>query len=331
MRAIVLTTKNSVPALQQVDMPIRAEENTAIIRLSAAALNRRDYYITQGQYSKIQYPAILGSDGCGVVTEGPKEWIDRKVIINPSFNWGDNPRAQGANYSILGMPVNGTLAEYLAVPIVRLHRKPEHLSAIQAAALPLAGLTAYRTLFTQGNAEVGQTILITGIGGGVALFAMQFAIALGANVYCSSSRHENINKALLMGAAGGANYRNENWNTQILDKSGGFDIIIDGAGGDQINTLLSLCKPGGTIVSYGATLGSAMNVNMHKIFWKQIRLQGTSMGTDADFAAMVNFVNNHSIIPEISHTFSLENAADAIDLLGRGGQFGKITINIYEE
>jgi NADPH:quinone reductase-like Zn-dependent oxidoreductase len=169
------------------------------------------------------------------------------------------------------------------------------------------------------------------VGGGVALFAVQFAVALGAKVFCTSGSYEKIANTAAMGVAGGANYRNEDWDKQLLEQSGGFDLIIDGAGGGQMNTLLALCKPGGTIVCYGATLGAADNLNLHRIFWKQIRLQGTTMGTDDDFADMLRFVEKHRIVPVIDSEFLLQNTADAFRLMEHGGQFGKIVVKINEQ
>ncbi len=330
MKAVVLSVAGASVEIQDVNIPALPDDAFALVRLAAAALNRRDFYITQGLYAKIRYPVIPGSDGCGVVVKGDESWAGREVIINPSLDWGENPKAQGARYSIVGMPTGGTLAEYIAVPANRLHPKPPHLTAIQAAALPLAGVTAFRAVKTQGGAEAGQTALVTGIGGGVALFAVQFAVALGANVFCTSGSDEKIAKTAAMGAAGGANYRNEFWDKQLLEQSGGFDLIIDGAGGEQMNTLLALCKPGGTIVSYGATLGAAKNLNLHRLFWKQIRLQGTTMGTDEDFAAMLAFVEKHRITPVIDAVFPLNDAAEAFRLMERGGQFGKIAVKMEE-
>lgn len=326
MKAAVLSAAGSAVEIHEIKIPPLSDESFALVRLDAAALNRRDYYITQGLYSKIRYPAILGSDGCGQVVDGNETWLGSEVILNPSLDWGDNPKAQGTHFSIIGMPTSGTLAEYIVVPVHRLHSKPAHLTNVEAAALPLAGVTAYRALMTQGGASAGQSVLVTGVGGGVALFAVQFAIALGAKVFCTSGSDEKISNTKALGALSGANYRNENWDKQLLEQSGGFDLIIDGAGGEQMNTLLALCKPGGTIVCYGATLGAAHNLNLHRIFWKQIRLQGTTMGTDEDFTAMINFVEQHRIVPVIDRIFPLCDTAEAFQLMENAGQFGKIVV-----
>ena len=134
------------------------------------------------------------------------EWLGKTVIVNPSNQWGDNQRHQSKQYHILGLPKDGTLAEYLTVNADRLRLAPTHLNTEQAAALPLAGLTAYRALFGRAQLQAGEKVLISGIGGGVALFAMQFAIAAGADVYVSSSSEEKIAHAVQMGAKAGVLY-----------------------------------------------------------------------------------------------------------------------------
>ncbi|GAB1430036.1 zinc-binding dehydrogenase [Ignavibacteria bacterium] len=328
MKALILSAADRPLEIRDVEIPALSEPDAVLVRLEAAALNRRDYYISKGLYAKIQYPIILGSDGCGIAVAGHSEWLNKEVVINPSFDWGENIAAQSTRFSILGMPRNGTLAEYVAVPADRLRAKPKHLSAVQAAALPLAGVTAYRAVMTQGGCCAGQTVLITGIGGGVALFALQFANAVGAKVFCTSGSNEKLEKAETIGAIGTANYRNENWDKQLLEQTGGFDLIIDGAGGEQMNSLLSLCKPGGSVVSYGATLGAVKNLNLHRIFWKQIRLQGSTMGTDADFDAMLAFAERHDIMPTVDNVYSFDNATDAFARMEQGQQFGKIVVNI---
>lgn len=328
MRALVLAEAGGAAAVQTIAKPDLPDAGAALVRIAAAAFNRRDYYITQGLYARIRYPVIFGADGCGTVEAGPAAWLGREVVINPSFNWGANPKAQGADFSILGMPAGGTIAEYTAVPSDRLHPKPAHLTAAQAAALPVAGVTAYRALFVQGGAEAGQTVLITGAGGGVALVAVQFAAALGARVYCTSGSDEKLSKTVAIGAAGGENYSSDGWEKRLAEQAGGFDLILDSAGGEQMNALLGLCKPGGCIVSYGATLGAAKNLNLHRVFWKQLRLHGSSMGTDEDFAAMLRFVEQRRIVPVIDRTLALDDAAEAFPLLERGGQFGKIVVAV---
>ncbi|HYF02367.1 MAG TPA: NAD(P)-dependent alcohol dehydrogenase [Patescibacteria group bacterium] len=327
MKALILTQDSF--QISETETP-KPREGEALIKLKAAALNHRDQFIREGKYAKIQYPAIVGSDGCGEVVEVNDEFnrglLNKDVVINPSFAWGDNPRAQGSEFNVFGMPAQGTLAEYVCVPLDRLHEKPEHLTAEQASALPLAGVTAFRAVSTQGRVEGGQNVLVTGIGGGVALFAMQFAQALGANVFVTSGSDEKLQRAQELGALGGVNYKAVGWDKELLKTAGKIDLIIDGAGGTQINTLLNVITPGGSIVSYGATLGAPENVNIHRIFWKQIRWQGTTMGTDDDFRDMLHLVGKQQMTPVIDSTRPFAEAVSAFDAMKRGEQFGKLVV-----
>ena len=180
------------------------------------------------------------------------------------MNWGNNPKFYGPDFKILGMPDNGTFAEFITIDAKYIHHKPAHLSFVQAAALPLAGLTAWRALITRAGLPTSGTgsspkVLITGIGGGVALFALQFALAAGAEVWVTSGSDEKIEKAKAMGAMGGVNYRDADWYKTLIAQTGGnrgghpaerrgyFDVIIDSAGGPGFAKLTDVAAPGGRI------------------------------------------------------------------------------------
>ncbi|MFN9906412.1 MAG: zinc-binding alcohol dehydrogenase family protein, partial [bacterium] len=160
----------------------------------------------------------------------------------------------------------------------RLAPKPAHLSFAQAAALPLAGLTAYRALFTKADLKKGEKLLISGIGGGVALIAFQMALAVGAEVWVTSGADDKIELAQQLGAKGGINYKTENWHKSLENNAGGgFDVIVDSAGGDGFQYFLDLANPAARIVFYGGTRGS-FKVNPQKMFWKQLTIFGSTMG-----------------------------------------------------
>ncbi len=321
MHALVLEAKDQAPIHKSVADPTPAE-NEVVVQLKAAALNHRDVYITQSLYPKISYPVILGSDGAGLVG-------DREVLINPSLSWGDNPNVQAEDYSILGMPSNGTFAEQVVVPTSQIYDKPGHLSFAEAAALPLAGLTAYRALFTKCQLQVGERVLISGVGGGVALFAMQFAVALGAEVFVTSGSEAKIEKAIVLGAKGGVNYKAEQWHKALLAKAGGgFDVVIDSAGGAGFANFPKICNPGGRIAFYGGTRGNIQNLNPQIIFWKQLSIFGSTMGNDEDFRGMLDLVNTHRIQPVIDQVFPLREGVAALDRMDQGLQFGKIVLEI---
>ncbi|HRE83392.1 MAG TPA: zinc-binding dehydrogenase [Opitutaceae bacterium] len=332
MRAAQLTAINQL-SVTSVAAP-KIGKGEALVHLKAAALNHRDHWIKQGQYAGLKFPCIPGSDGAGVVTfvdpAADKSWKGKEVVINPSFDWGDSERSQGSSFSILGLPRQGTLAEQVAVPVSQLAVKPPHLSWAEAAALPLAGLTAYRALFSRARIEPSDRVLITGIGGGVALFALQFAVALGAQVWVTSSSREKIARAVSLGARGGFDYSASDWVKLAASSQSGFDLIFDSAGGPGFEGLIDLVAQGGRIVFCGATHGNPPLLPMRKVFWRQITLLGTTMGSPQDWAAMLAFVARHQLRPMVSRVFPLDSAADAFQLMERNDQFGKIVVTIAE-
>jgi NADPH:quinone reductase-like Zn-dependent oxidoreductase len=330
MRALRIEAVGKI-ALAEVPDPV-AGPGEAVVELSAASLNRRDLWIKLGQYAGLKYPCIPGSDGAGVVTSvGPgadASWTGRRVVVNPSFDWGPSEKAQGPAFSILGLPRDGTLAAKVAVPALQLFPKPEHLSMEEAAALPLSGLTAWRALMSRAKLGSGEKVLITGIGSGVALFALQFAVAVGAEVWVTSSSDDKVARAVKLGARGGFRYDREGWAAAASKESGLFDVIIDSAGGPGFGNLLELAVPGGRIAFFGATRGSVPELALRRVFWKQISLLGSTMGSPSDWSAMMAFVTARGLKPVISDVFPLERGVEAFDLMERGGQFGKIVVRL---
>ncbi len=328
MRGIVITEKEEPVQLEQMAKP-ETGAGECLVRIQTAALNRRDQWIREGMYPGIQFGTVLGSDGCGVVEEGPDDWLGKQVIINPNVHWGNDPDVQSAEYSVLGMPTNGTLAEFIKVPAHRLQEKPDLLSMEEAAALPLAGLTAYRAVLSKGQASEGKKILVTGAGGGVSQFAIAFALALGADVYVTSGSEEKINRVRELYVKAGFNYREEKW-WKEAGKVGGFDAIIDSAGGHQLNNYLKIIKPGGRIVMYGSTAGYPEKLDVFRLFWSQAQIMGSTMGSDQEFSEMVDFVNNHHIKPTIDKVYDIEDYLSAFNRFNEKDAFGKIVLKISE-
>lgn len=330
--------------LHGVGEPLRLEDvprpplgpGQALVQIRAAALNHRDVWIRKGQYAGLKFPIILGSDGAGTVAEvgdaQDEHWVGKPVVINPALHWGDNPSAQSPDtFRILGLPDNGTLAEFVSVPVANLFPKPSRLSWQEAAAVPLAALTAYRAVATQGRVEAGQNVLITGVGGGAASFALQFAAALGGHVFVTSGSDEKLMAARAWGAVGGANYRAEDWADALRAQAGGgFDLIIDSAGGDGFSKLIELANPGGRIVFFGATLGNPATIDLRRVFWKQLTLQGTTMGTPDDFRAMLGLMEEKALHPILDRTFPLAAVNDALDYMESASQFGKIIVSVMK-
>jgi zinc-binding alcohol dehydrogenase/oxidoreductase len=331
MRAVQLSAKNRLDLVDVADPTPGPGE--AIVSIRAAALNHRDVWIRTGQYAGLKYPIVPGSDGAGTVesvgSTADEEWLGREVIINPAFGWGDSDKAQDpGSFSILGLPRDGTLAEKVCVPVAQLSARPSHLEWESAAALPLAGLTAWRVVHSRAKVVRGERVIITGIGGGVALFALQFASALGAKVWVTSSSDEKLARARKLGATGGVNYTARGWREALVAAGNQFDVLIDGSGGDGIDGLLDLAAPGGRVVVYGATRGNPSGLALRKLFWRQLSLLGSTMGSPDDWHSMVEFVKTRRVVPVLSEVFPMDQVAEAFDLMERGGQFGKIVVRI---
>jgi zinc-binding alcohol dehydrogenase/oxidoreductase len=334
-RALSLEDVGAPLKIKTVELPgLKAGE--AAVRLYAAALNHRDVWIQKGQYAGLRFPLVPGSDGAGVVEKvGPgvdAGWLGRKVVINPSLDWGPSVEAQGKEFRILGLPDSGTFAEWIKVPAANLAPMPAHLSFEEAAALPLAGLTAYRSLFTRGKVAAGEKLLVTGIGGGVALFLLRFGLAAGARVFVTSGSDDKLRRAADLGAEGGANYKDAAWAEALQAKAGGFfDCVIDSAGGPGFVKLCDLTRPGGRLVFFGATTGNPQELPLRKIFWRQLTLLGSTMGSPAEFADMAKYVEEKQIRPVIDGVYPFEQADEAMRRMDDGGQFGKLILKIAGE
>lgn len=332
MKAMVLEGVEQPLTLKEVDKPV-AQPGEAVVKIKAAAFNRRDWWIQRGQYAGLKFPIILGSDGSGMVEsvgEGvDATWVGKEVIINPSLFWGENEAYFEKDFKILGLPLDGTFAEYVSVPATNLHEKPAHLSHAEAAAFPLAGLTAYRALFTKGQCQAGDKVLVTGAGGGAASFALQFALQAGAQVYVTSGSQEKIDEAIRRGATGGVNYKDEDWDQQLKDQAQAFDVIIDSALGEGFAKLIGLAASGGRIAFFGGTAGNIPAFNGRPVFWKQLSILGTTMGSPKDFADMLNFISQHQMKPLIDEVFPLEEADTALHCMDTGSnKFGKTILTI---
>ena len=333
MNAIVLRELGAPERLVLETVPDpQPAPGEAVVRLRAAALNHRDAWIRQGLYAGIRLPVILGSDGAGEVEsvgDGVSgSWVGAPVVINPSLDWGTDSRVQGPSYRILGLPDDGTYAERVRVPAANLFRKPPALPWAAAAAIPLAGLTAYRALVTRARLQPGETVLVTGAGGGVATFALLLARHLGARVFVTSASDAKIDRARQLGAGGGVNYKSETWARDVQRLTeGGPDVIVDSAGRDTFAALLDIVRPGGRIVTFGATTGSTSTVEVRRIFWKQINILGSTMGTPDEFASMLALFDG-TLTPVVDRTFPLAAAAEAHRRMDQADQFGKIVLEI---
>lgn len=331
MKASVLGGINQPLQWQEVPTPAPAE-GEVLIRLKAAALNHRDVWIQKGQYAGLKFPCILGSDGAGTVVEtGPnvdQSWIGKDVVLNPGLFWGSNPAFPAKEFRILGLPDDGTFAEYIRFPVSHTYPKPAHLRFAEAAALPLGGLTAYRALFSRAQLKAGEKVLITGIGGGVALLALQFARSIGAQVYVTSGSDEKLERAKALGAAGGVNYRQEGWSKQLAAQAGGLDVIIDSAGGEGFGRLVEVAAPGGRMGLYGGTSGAWKEVSPQRVFFKQLSLFGTTMGSGQEFEGMLRLIEEKQLKPVLDQSFPISEAEQALRRMDGAEQFGKIVLRM---
>ncbi len=324
MNALVLR-ENSL-AVEDIPSP-ECPTGWTRLHVLAAALNHRDQYIREGQYARIQLPAVLGSDVCGLLAH---QHISTRVLVDPSFGWGADPRAQGKDFHILGMPTQGGFAEEVCVPNENIHPAPSHLTDEECAALPLAGVTGYRALMRQGACTVHDVVVVTGIGGGVATMIASFALALGCKVIVTSRSQAKIDRVL-------EHLTSPNITGLVTDADGAWastlkkhapTLVVDSIGGDMVNAYMDALVPGGRIAMYGTSKGTAPSFNLHRLYWKQITLIGSTMGTSQDFADMLEFVSTHKITPIIDRVYTLEEGAAAFDRMKNSEQVGKIIIRV---
>jgi len=323
MRAVRLHEIGGPENLRIDEVPVpQPGAGETLVRLRAAAFNRRDVFITQGLYPRIALPVTLGSDGAGV-----DEATGAEVVIDPMLDWGDDPHVWNDKSSLLGMPRDGTFAQYVTVPKQNVYPKPRELSMEEAAAIPLAGLTAYRATFTRGELKRGETVLVTGIGGGVQTFVLLFAKHAGARVIVTSGSDEKLARAKAMGADEALNYKTApDWHKQ-LRAMGPIDLVVDSSGGDTLAKALDAIRPGGRIAIYGGTNLDA-TIKMFPLFWKHVTILGTSMGSPADFKAMLAMFDSGGLKPAIDRIFALDDAVAAAQRMASSNQFGKIVLRI---
>ena len=329
MLAVELQEFGPPAGLRSAERP-DPEPGTGEVRvdLVAAALNRRDFWIRVG--GRAPLPAVLGSDGAGVVSAvGPgvlDVQIGDEVVINPALDWGPDEEAPGPDFRILGMPDQGTYAERIVVAAHQVRPKPRRLSWLEAAALPLAGLTAWRASVTHAGASPGRTILVPGAGGGVATFAVQIASALGARVLVTSGSPEKLERAYALGAAGGADYHDDDWPERLAP----VDAVIDSVGAAVWPGALRALRPGGRLVNFGDTGGDTAEVDIDRLFFGHLRIQGTTMGSPREFDALLAHVDRAGWRPAIDSVFPLRDAAAAHARLEAPDRFGKVVLVVDE-
>ncbi len=330
MNAIQLTETGppEVLSLTTVPDPV-AGPGEVVVELRAAALNRRDVFLRKG-VAPSPLPVIPGSDGAGVIrtlgagVAGVAEGDE--VVIFPSLGWGGGEAAPQPGFRILGGPDDGTYAELIRIPAENVMPKPKRLSWEEAAALPLAGLTAWRALISRAQLRPGETVLVLGIGGGVATFALHIARAAGARVIVTSSSDDKLARADDLGASGGINYTDEDWVDQVkTETGGGVDVVVDSVGSTWASSVNCL-RPGGRLVVFGGTGGGKVEMMVRPVTAGQVSVLGTTMGSARDFAGLLAAVDTQAWVPVIDSVRPLAEAADAHAREEAGEHFGKLVL-----
>ncbi|MFD2444947.1 zinc-binding alcohol dehydrogenase family protein [Bacillus sp. CGMCC 1.16607] len=310
--------------LEEVAVP-KLEVGEVLVKIKTAALNHRDLYVNNEwrALNSIDKRIIAGGDGAGTIVEigeGVNGWsIGDEVILNPY---------DMVNEKFLGGPVDGTLAEYVRISGQAILRKPEYLSFEEAAGVPLALSTAWGNVVTQGKIMEGETVLLQGIGGGVALFILQLALEKGAKVIVTSGSDDKIKRAIEMGAMVGFNYKTENISEKVLEFTAGrgVDVVIDSSGKDSIESSIKSLTPNGRLLVFGSTTGG--------VDWEKLKNEKyfveTGMVQQHDLEEALQFYAERELRPVLSQkVYSLEEYKDAYQELEEAKQFGKIILSVY--
>jgi zinc-binding alcohol dehydrogenase/oxidoreductase len=315
----VLVKEGGALSYEDCDDPV-AGPGEVVVELKTAAVNRRDLLVRNPPGPAYQFPLPLvpGSDGAGIRRDTGEE-----VVIYAGLHWGESEDAAGPDWEILGGPSNGTYAELVKVPAENVFAKPVRFTWEEAAAFPLAALTAYRALFSVGRLHADESVLVLGAGSGVSTFAVQLAAQEGARVLVTSSSTEKIERAKELGAAGGVLYTEEGWPEAI----GPVDMVLDSVGTIWRDSLRALRK-GGRLVVFGGTGGPEVTLDVRAVYLNWLSIRGTTMGSPLDFFSLLRMVNDGEWRPVIDSVRPLPEAEAAHDRMKAGEHFGKLVLAV---
>jgi zinc-binding alcohol dehydrogenase/oxidoreductase len=300
---------------EDVDDPVPAD-GQVLVELRAASMNHLDVWLRKGMPS-VPKPRILGADGAGVIAG-----TDERVVINPGI-------LEGGRMHIIGETRDGTHAELIAVPRDYVHPIPGDLSFEEAAAFPLVFETAYRMLVPRARLQEGEWVLIWGIGGGVATAALAIAKALGAHVVVTSSSDAKLERARELGADAVVNHSSEDVVAAVKETTGGgAHVVVDDVGEATWKRTLDAARPEGRVVVCGATTGPNPPAALHRVWWKQLSILGSTMGTPEDFQGVYDLIAAGRARPVVDRVFPLAEARAAHERLEAGEQLGKIVLSI---
>ncbi|MFB3892535.1 MAG: zinc-binding dehydrogenase [Phycisphaerae bacterium] len=342
MKAAVIREHGDVDVIRVEDVPTpRPGAGEVLVEVKAAALNHLDVWVRKGGRARLTMPHILGSDAAGIIAAVGEGVVGVRagdeVVINPGISCGHcefcraGEQSQCGSFGIVGLSRAGTFAQYVAVPAGNIAAKPAHLSITEAAALPLAHLTAWRMLMTKGGCRPGSAVLIHGVGGGVALAALQLAKLAGATAVVTSSSDDKLSRAAKLGADHAINYaavKDVAADVRAFTGGRGVDIVIDTAGAATLATSLSAVRRGGRIVTCGVTSGAEAKIDLQALYWNQVTLAGSTMGSHEDFRSMLAAVAAARLRPVIDAALPLDGVRQAARRMETAGQFGKIVLEI---
>jgi NADPH:quinone reductase-like Zn-dependent oxidoreductase len=343
MKALTLVAKGGLEyvRVQELPEPVIQSADHVLVQVRCAALNRLDLFVVGGLPGlSHRFPHILGSDGAGVVSavgEGVEQiHPGDRVMINPTLSCGHcRPCRSGEDslcqrIQVIGEHVPGTAAEYIVVPAANLAVVPSGMPWPEAAGFSLATLTAWRMLTTRAEAQREETVLIWGIGGGVALAALQIARLLGLRTIVTSGSDAKLGSARGMGADATLNHHQVDVASEVRKLTGGdgADIILDSAGEQSWPVSLRSLRRGGRLVVCGATTGPTVGLDLRRLFWHQWSLLGSTLGSRREYTEIVGLANEGKLWPVIDQVFSLEHANAAFERLQSGAQMGKLVLEV---
>lgn len=322
--------------LELADAP-RPEPGTGevLVKVRAVSLNFRDLMTVVGKYNpKLQLPRIPCSDGAGEVVAVGKgvTLVEKGQRVAGIFmqNWLDGPPNAAKQRGALGGDIDGMLAEYIVLPQTGVVPVPEHLSWEEAAALPCAGVTAWNAVVRAGRIKAGDTVVVQGTGG-VSIFALQFAKALGARVLGTSSSDEKLDRARKLSLDAGVNYRKTpDWAKWVLDETNGegADLVVEVGGAGTFAQSLKAVRIGGTVAQIGVLSQASEPLQIAPILHKQVHIQGIYVGSRADFTTMNRAISQNRLQPIVDEVFTFEKAREALRRLESGAHFGKLAIQV---
>ncbi|MEW9672552.1 zinc-binding dehydrogenase [Ammoniphilus sp. 3BR4] len=325
MKAIVHEGKTGIEGISYRDMSaLEPRAGEVRVKLKTAGLNHRDLFVLN-YHKPNESPLIIGSDGAGVISAIGNGvltvQVGDEVIINPGLGWRERSDSPPKGFEVLGFPSDGTFAEQVVVPAENVAQKPKHLTWEEAGVLSLAGLTAYRALFTRGGVHSGMKVLIPGIGSGVSTLLLQFAKAVGAKVFVTSRSKDKCKKALELGADKAID-TSDDWNKAFGKEK--MDLVIDSIGTATFNKSLDQLRKGGSVVTFGASSGEDAQINIRKFFQGQYNLLGSSMGSTEEYNEMIDLIQTHQIRPILDEMYPLSQFQQAFSRMQAAAQLGKI-------